>query len=120
MMPFVREQLGTEFVGWVSRSAHVRAAERGEIRPIGALEPANAATLDAMRAVVDSTAKDWITYQRQAVESTFATPPPGQTTVPGVIWPIRSTRISCTASVRWPGRASSRPACPERRPVGSG
>ncbi|MGH7744401.1 MAG: ATP-binding protein [Candidatus Dormibacteria bacterium] len=65
---FLRAQLGTDLVGWVSRSAHVRAAERGEIRPISALEPANAATLDAMRDVVDGATKDWVTYQSQAVE----------------------------------------------------
>lgn len=65
---FLRAQIGADLVGWVTRSAHVRAAERGEIRPIGALEPANVVTLDMMRDVVDSTAKDWETYQRQAVE----------------------------------------------------
>jgi CO dehydrogenase maturation factor len=65
---FLRAQIGADLVGWVSRSAHVRAAERGEIRPIGALEPSNVVTLDVMRDVVDSTAKDWETYQRQAVE----------------------------------------------------
>ncbi|MGH3841215.1 MAG: ATP-binding protein [Pseudonocardiaceae bacterium] len=65
---FLRSQIGADLVGWVSRSAHVRAAERGEIRPISALEPANVATLDAMRDVVDGTAKDWGIYQRQAVD----------------------------------------------------
>jgi CO dehydrogenase maturation factor len=65
---FLRAQIGADLVGWVTRSAHVRAAERGEIRPISALEPSNVATLDAMRAVVDSTVKDWGIYQRQAVE----------------------------------------------------
>ncbi|MBV8543091.1 MAG: adenylyl-sulfate kinase [Pseudonocardiales bacterium] len=65
---FLRAQIGADLVGVVSRSAHVRAAERGEVRPIGALEPANVATLDAMRDVVDGTAKDWETYQHQAVE----------------------------------------------------
>jgi CO dehydrogenase maturation factor len=65
---FLRAQIGADLVGWVSRSAHVRAAERGEIRPISALEPANLATLDAMRDMVDTTTKDWETYQRQAVE----------------------------------------------------
>jgi CO dehydrogenase maturation factor len=65
---FLRGQIGADLVGWVTRSAHVRAAERGEIHPISALEPANVATLDAMRAVVDSTVKDWGIYQRQAVE----------------------------------------------------
>jgi CO dehydrogenase maturation factor len=65
---FLREQIGSDLVGWVSRSAHVRAAERGQIRPISTLEPANAATLDVMRKTVDSTTKDWQTYQSQAVE----------------------------------------------------
>jgi CO dehydrogenase maturation factor len=65
---FLRGQLGADLVGWVGRSAHVRAAERGEIRPISALEPANMAALDAMREVVDSATQDWGTYQRQAVE----------------------------------------------------
>jgi CO dehydrogenase maturation factor len=65
---FLRAQIGSDLVGWVSRSAHVRAAERGEIRPISALEPANAATLGAMRDMVDSVTKDWASYQRQAVE----------------------------------------------------
>jgi CO dehydrogenase maturation factor len=65
---FLRAQIGADLVGWVSRSAHVRAAERGEIRPISAMEPANAATLDAMRDVVDGATKDWGAYLRQAVE----------------------------------------------------
>ncbi|MBV9142168.1 MAG: ATP-binding protein [Pseudonocardiales bacterium] len=65
---FLRAQIGADLVGWMSQSAHVRAAERGETRPISALEPANLATLDAMRAVVDSVVKDWDTYQRHAVE----------------------------------------------------
>ncbi len=65
---FLRAQIGADLVGWVGRSAHVRATERGEIRPISALEPANVATLNAMLDVVDGTTKDWGTYQRQAVE----------------------------------------------------
>ena len=65
---FLRAQIGADLVGWVSRSAHVRATERGALRPIGALEPANAATLDTMLDVVDSVTKDWVSYQRQAVE----------------------------------------------------
>jgi CO dehydrogenase maturation factor len=65
---FLSAQVGDDLVGWMSRSAHVRAAERGEIRPISALEAANVATLDVMRATVDSTVKDWDTYQQQAVD----------------------------------------------------
>jgi CO dehydrogenase maturation factor len=65
---FLQAQIGAALVGWVGLSAHVRATERGEVRPIGALEPANVAALDAMRDVVDNTTKDWGTYQRQAIE----------------------------------------------------
>jgi CO dehydrogenase maturation factor len=65
---FLREQLGADLLTWVSRSEHVRAAERGEVRPIEALEPENRAALHAMRDLVDATVKDWVTYQRQAVE----------------------------------------------------
>ncbi|MGH3754456.1 MAG: ATP-binding protein [Pseudonocardiaceae bacterium] len=65
---FLRVQIGADLVGWVSRSAHVRAAERGEIRPVSALEPVNVATLEVMCKVVDGTVKDWGAYQRQAVE----------------------------------------------------
>ena len=65
---FLRAQIGADLVGWVSRSAHIRAAERGQIQPISALEPTNTATLDAMRKAVDNTAKDWETYYRQAIE----------------------------------------------------
>ena len=65
---FLRQHIGVNLVGWLSRSEHVRAAERGEIRPISALEPANLATLDTMRELADHTTKDWRTYQRQAVE----------------------------------------------------
>jgi CO dehydrogenase maturation factor len=54
---FLSAQVGDDLVGWMSRSAHVRA-----------LEPANVATLDVMRATVDSTVKDWDTYQQQAVD----------------------------------------------------
>jgi CO dehydrogenase maturation factor len=65
---FLQAQIGADLVGWVGLSAHVRATERGEVRPISALEPANVAALDAMRDVVDATTKDWVTYQRQAIE----------------------------------------------------
>jgi len=64
---FLREELGAQLLTWVGRSDHVRATERGEVRPVGALEPANRAALDTMRGLVDATGKDWERYQRQAV-----------------------------------------------------
>jgi len=65
---FLRDQVGIDLLTWVGRSDHVRAAERGDVRPIDALEPENRAALRAMRNLVDATDKDWPTYQRQAVE----------------------------------------------------
>jgi CO dehydrogenase maturation factor len=65
---FLRDQLGDALLGWVTGSQHVRAAERGEIRPVSQLEAENRATLDRLRQSVDTAEKDWPTYQRQAVE----------------------------------------------------
>ncbi len=67
-LDFLRDQVGADLLTWVGRSGHVRAAERGEVRPIGMLEPENRAALRAMRELVDGVEKDWPTYQRQAVE----------------------------------------------------
>ncbi|CRK61557.1 CO dehydrogenase accessory protein CooC (nickel insertion) [Alloactinosynnema sp. L-07] len=67
-LDFLRDEVGDDLLTWVGRSAHVRAAERGEVRPIELLEPENRAALRAMRALVDGVEKDWPTYQRQAVE----------------------------------------------------
>jgi CO dehydrogenase maturation factor len=65
---FLREHLGEDLLTWVGYSQHVRAAERGETRPLGALEPDNTAALAAMRSAVDDIEQDWATFQRQAVE----------------------------------------------------
>ncbi|SDD02424.1 ATP-binding protein [Actinokineospora iranica] len=67
-LDFLREQVGDDLLTWVGRSAHVRAAERGDLRPIDTLEPENRDALRAMRTLVDGVEKDWPTYQRQAVE----------------------------------------------------
>ncbi|UVS77013.1 ATP-binding protein [Actinokineospora sp. UTMC 2448] len=67
-LAFLRERVGDDLLTWVGRSAHVRATERGEVRPIGDLEPRNRDALRAMRSLVDGVDKDWPRYQRQAVE----------------------------------------------------
>jgi CO dehydrogenase maturation factor len=67
-LAFLRDQLGDDLYGWIGRSQLVRAAERGEIRPIGELEPENLKTLAAMLDLVDQTPKDWARFQRQAEE----------------------------------------------------
>jgi CO dehydrogenase maturation factor len=65
---FLHDQVGADLLTWVARSDYVRAAERGQVRPISALEPANREALETVRTRLDGTDKDWATYQRQAVE----------------------------------------------------
>ena len=67
-LEFLREQVGDDLLCWIGRSQHVRATERGEIRPIAQLEPDNLTALAAVRSTLDSTERDWVAYQRQAVE----------------------------------------------------
>jgi CO dehydrogenase maturation factor len=67
-LAFLREQLGDSLLTHVGRSDHVRAAERGEFRPIEQLESENLAALDTLRSRADAVTKDWDAYQRQAVE----------------------------------------------------
>jgi CO dehydrogenase maturation factor len=65
---FLRAQLGADLLCWLTGSGHVRAAERGRIRPIAALEPHNLDALATMLSTVDSTPRDWDRFHRQAVE----------------------------------------------------
>ncbi|RBM11160.1 ATP-binding protein [Prauserella sp. PE36] len=65
---FLREAVGADLLGWVGTSKHVRAAERGQTRPIGELEPHNLGTLRTMLSTVDATERDWERYHAQAVE----------------------------------------------------
>ena len=65
---FLRAHAGDDLLGCLSVSAHVRAAEQGLPRPVGELEPANLAVLEAVRAEVDGTAQDWDRFWAQAVD----------------------------------------------------
>ncbi|MEV7227086.1 MULTISPECIES: ATP-binding protein [Polymorphospora] len=65
---FLREHVGDDLLTWIGRSAYVKAAERGEVRPVDALEPANRRALEVLRETADAAPKDWATYTRQAVE----------------------------------------------------
>lgn len=67
-LAFLREQVGDNLLCWIGRSGHVRAAERGDIRPIAELEPDNRHALDVIQSTADSITRDWTTYQRHAVE----------------------------------------------------
>ncbi|HWG98193.1 MAG TPA: hypothetical protein VNV66_02470, partial [Pilimelia sp.] len=65
---FLREHVGADLLAWVGRSGFVRAAERGEPRPIEELEPDNRAVLERMAATVDATEQDWAAFTRHAHE----------------------------------------------------
>lgn len=67
-LDFLRTEVGDDLLGWVETSRQVRAAERGQARPVRELEPHNLATLRTMLAEVDATTRDWRRYQAQAVE----------------------------------------------------
>jgi CO dehydrogenase maturation factor len=65
---YLREQVGDALIGWFGQSAWVRAAERGAVAPVGALEPANLAVLDAVLADLDACERDWAAYHRGTVD----------------------------------------------------
>ena len=67
-LDFLREEVGDNLLCWLGRSQHVRKAERGRTLPISELEKVNLDALDAIRAELDGTVRDWAAYQRQAVE----------------------------------------------------
>jgi CO dehydrogenase maturation factor len=65
---YLRDQVGDALLGWFGQSAWVRAAERGSVAPVAALEPANLAVLDAVLAALDERQRDWAAYHRGTVE----------------------------------------------------
>jgi CO dehydrogenase maturation factor len=65
---YLRDQVGDALLGWFGQSAWVRAAERGSVAPVGALEPPNLAVLDAVLAALDERQRDWAAYHRGTVE----------------------------------------------------
>lgn len=65
---FLRAELGDALQCWLTGSGHVRATERGQARPIDALEPENLAALESLVSTVDSIERDWDRYHRQGVE----------------------------------------------------
>ncbi|MGW0005261.1 ATP-binding protein [Nocardia grenadensis] len=67
-LEFLREQVGNDLLCWIGRSAHVRAAERGDIRPITDLEPDNRNALGEIRAALDTVDRDWKTYHHHTVQ----------------------------------------------------
>lgn len=67
-LAFLRQQVGENLLCRLGRSAHVRAGERGQARPIADLEPDNLAALLTLRQELDGIQRDWVAYQRHAVQ----------------------------------------------------
>jgi CO dehydrogenase maturation factor len=65
---YLRGQVGDALIGWFGQSAWVRAAERGDVAPVGSLEPANLAVLGAVLDALDARQRDWAAYYRGTVE----------------------------------------------------
>lgn len=65
---YLRGQVGDALLGWLVQSPWVRAAERGAVAPIGALEPANRAVLATLLEELDARIRDWAAYHRGTVE----------------------------------------------------
>ncbi|MFI0772408.1 ATP-binding protein [Streptomyces sp. NPDC021218] len=63
---FLKEHVGDDLLVCFGHSDWVRAREQG--RHTGELEPEHRLALEELRIAVDSRAKDWETFQRQAVE----------------------------------------------------
>ncbi|MGH8792914.1 MAG: AAA family ATPase [Stackebrandtia sp.] len=65
---FLRRHVGDALFGWLGRSKYVKAAERGDLGPVGGLEPENLAVVDSARELVELGGKDWAKFNRQAHE----------------------------------------------------
>lgn len=63
---FLREHVGDDLIGWCSRSRYVKAAERGSVGPVDALEPENLVVVDVARERAVTVGKDWAKFTRQA------------------------------------------------------
>lgn len=59
---FIKNTVGDRWVGAIGNSQYVRNAEKGRFADISTLEPENVETLQKMKQLVDSTAKDWDAY----------------------------------------------------------
>jgi CO dehydrogenase maturation factor len=63
---FLKEHVGDDLLAHCAQSSYVRALEQG--RGHSELEPHNTRTLDLLRAAVDACPKDWVAFQKHAVE----------------------------------------------------
>jgi CO dehydrogenase maturation factor len=64
---FVRNRVGDDLIGGLSRSPFVKAMEKGQILPLRDLEPANKEALEGLLLTVGQQKKDWDRYYQDAV-----------------------------------------------------
>jgi len=64
---FVRNHVGEDLIGGLSRSPFIKAMEKGRILPLHDLEPANQEALEGLLLTVGKQKKDWDRYYRDAV-----------------------------------------------------
>lgn len=64
---FIRDRVGEDLIGGLSRSPFIKAMEKGRTLPLGDLEPANKEALKGLLASIDQQRKDWDLYHRYAV-----------------------------------------------------
>ncbi|WEO98959.1 ATP-binding protein [Streptomyces sp. FXJ1.172] len=63
---FLKEHVGDDLLAHCEQSSYVRAQEQG--RDHGELETRNTHTLNLLRAAVDARPKDWVAFQKHAVD----------------------------------------------------
>ncbi len=66
-LAFVRAHVGEDLIGSLSRSAFIKAMEKGRHQPLDNLETANRQALDAVLSTLDCQKKDWDRYYRDAL-----------------------------------------------------
>lgn len=64
---FVRDRVGEDMIGGLSRSSFIKAMEKGRTLPLNDLEPANVEALQGLLTTIDRQKKDWDRYHRDAV-----------------------------------------------------
>ena len=64
----MQEQVGSDLLTSVERSAYVRAMEKGGMLPLDQLEAHNAQVFETMKHTIDGSEKDWEKFYLQTVE----------------------------------------------------
>ena len=65
---FLQEQVGSDLLAWVERSAYVRAMEKGAFLSLDQLEAHNRQAFEIVKHTIDGCEKDWEKFYRQTLE----------------------------------------------------